>query len=718
MATLQKIRNRGKILIVCLGLALFAFIAEEFVRSLSYTKAETRQRVGEIYGKSINVQDYNALVDEYTDVIKFTNGLTSLNDDQVSMIRDQVWQTYVNQQLIGHECDKLGLSVTDAELQDIISKGTNPMLSQTPFRTQQGTFDYNALKQFLSQYDEVMNNTEIPSQTKDQYTQMFNYWKFVEKNIRQQTLMQKFQSLLNGALISNPVSAKMAFDGRTNESNILMAALPYTAIKDADVKIEDSELQAKYAEMKDLFKSSQETRDIKYIDIEVKASQTDIEDLNKEMQGYAEALAAEGADPAKIVRESSSQISFSTLPISKKALPTDIATELDSLTEGSQKGPYLNANDNTVNIIRLLSKVSRPDSVEVRQIGVPGADMAAIQKTADSIMTALNAGEVFDSIAKKYNQPATRTWLTSAQYEGQAIDENNRIFIETITTAPVNVYNKIELTGQGIVIAQVTDRRNIIDKYNVAIIKRAQDFSKDTYGKAYNDFSSFLAGKKTAEEIEAEAQKAGYTVQTRQGMSSAEHHVANVHSTRDALRWIFNKDTKVGDISPLYECGENDHLLVCILTGIHKKGYVNWDDEQVKSFLTTEVMKDKKAAQFKEKMANVKSIADVEKIQGAVTDTIKHVSFTNNVFVSKVGASEPALSGAISGTKPGDFKSGIKGNSAVYAFQVLDQHKHEGTYDQKKEEQQLSQSNSRALSNFTSELYEKAKVVDNRYIFY
>ena len=280
MATLQKIRNRGKILIICVGLALFAFIAEEFVRSLSYTKAESRQRVGEIYGKSINVQDYNALVDEYTDVIKFTNSLNTLNDDQVAMIRDQVWQTYVNQQLIGHECDKLGLSVTDAELQDIISKGSNPMLAQTPFRTQQGTFDYNALKQFLSQYDEVINNTEIPAESKEQYTQMFNYWKFIEKNIRQQTLLQKYQNLLSNALISNPVAAKMAFDGRSNESNILMAALPYTTIKDADITIEDSELQAKYAKMKELFKSTQETRDIKYIDIAVKASQEDIDALN------------------------------------------------------------------------------------------------------------------------------------------------------------------------------------------------------------------------------------------------------------------------------------------------------------------------------------------------------------------------------------------------------------------------------------------------------
>lgn len=717
MAALQKIRNRGKILIAIVGLALFAFIAEEFVRSLSYTQSESRQRIGKIYGEKINVQEFNALVEEYTDVVKFTQGVNTLTDDQLSMMRDQVWQTLVNQKLIEHECDELGLTVTDAELQDIISNGRNQMLSQTPFRTQQGAFDYNALKQFLSQYDEVINNVEIPAETKEQYNQMFNYWKFIEKSIRQQTLVQKYQSLLGGTLISNPVAAKAAFDGRINESEILMAALPYTSIKDADITVEDSELKAKYEEMKELFKNTQEARDIKYIDIAVAASQEDIAALNQEMQGYAQAL-EEGADPAKTVREAGSQISYSVLPVSKNVLPRDIAAALDSMSEGSQKGPFYTSTDNTVNIVRLISKVSRPDSVELRQIGVPGVDMAAAKKTADSIMTALNAGENFDTIAKKYNQPAAKNWLTSAQFEGQAIDENNRLFLETVTTAPVGVYNKIELEGQGVVIAQVTDRRNIVDKFNVAIIKRAQDFSKDTYGKAYNDFSSFLAGNNTAEAIEAEAQKAGYTVLSRQGISSAEHTVANVHSTRETMRWIFNEDTKVGDVSPLYECGDNDHLLVCVLTGIHKKGYLAWDDEQVKAFLTTEVLKDKKAAQLQEKMANAKSIADVEKISGVVTDTVNHISFTNNAFISKVGSSEPVLSGAVSNAKKGDFKAGIKGKAAVYAFQVLNQSKGEAKYDQQKEEMQQAQYNTRALGNFISELFEKAEIVDNRYIFY
>ena len=717
MATLQKIRNRGKILIFTVGLALFAFIAEEFVRSLSYTQTERHQRVGKIYGEKINVQDFNAQVEEYTDVVKFTQGMNTLSDDQISMMRDQVWQTLVNDKLMQHECEKLGITVTDAEMQDIINNGRNPMLAQTPFRTAQGTFDVNALKQFLNQFNQVMTNPNLSSEVKEQYQQMNNYWKFIEKTIRRQTLTNKYQSLLNGLMVSNPVAAQASFDARSNESEILMAALPFSSIKDDDVKVEDSDLKAKYEEMKEMFRADEETRDIKYIDIKVTASAEDKANLQKEMEGYAQAL-LEGADPAKTVREAASQVPYSVLPVSAKSLPHDIAEKLDSLTIGAQVGPFVHDHDNTINIVRLIGKATLPDSVEVRQIAAPGNDMAAMEKTADSIMTALAAGANFDTIAKKHDQPATKTWITSSQYEGQAMDENNRKFLTTITSAAVGSNNKIVLDGQGIIIAQVTDRRNIIPKYDVAVIKRAIDFSKDTYNKAFNDFSSFLAGNAKAEDIEANAAQAGYNVQTRNNLRSTEHNVVNVRSTREALRLIFDEKTKVGDVSPLYECGDNDHLLVITLAGIHKKGYLAWDDEQIRSFLTSEVMKDKKAAMLQEKMKNAKSVADIAKIEGAVTDTIKHITFASNAFVSKIGSSEPILSGSVSKAKKGEFKPGIKGRSAVYAYQVLDQTKNGAKFDKKEEEQKLQQNIGRYLSNFTSELMQKADVNDKRYIFF
>ncbi|MCR4921201.1 MAG: SurA N-terminal domain-containing protein [Bacteroidaceae bacterium] len=715
MAALQKIRSYGKVVIIVVGLALFAFIAEEFVRALSYTQTESRQRIGKIYGEKINYQDFNAMVDEYSDVIKFSNGLSSLTDDQIAMIRDQVWQTLVNSKIIEHECSKLGISVTDAELQDIINNGRSPMLAQTPFRTQQGGFDANALKQFLSQYDEIMNSTEMGNDVKDQYMQMYNYWKFVEKNVRQQTLAQKYQTLLNGAVISNPIAAKAHYDGRINENEIVMAVLPYNTA--SDITVSDSELKAKYNEMKEQFNAQQETRDIQYIDVEVQASEADKQAIFEEMEGYARSL-EEGAEPAKVVREATSLVPYSALPIRCAALPTDIDKEVDAMEVGQQKGPYLNEKDNTLNIIRIIDKVMLPDSIELRQLGVPGADMASVEKTADSILTALSAGESFDTIAKKYDQSALRTWITSAQYERQTVDENNRRFIEAISNAPVNAYQKIVLDGQGIVIAQVTDRRNIIPKYHVAVIKRTQDFSKETYNKAFNNFSSFLAGNATAEDINANAAAAGYTVQSRQSMGNTEHTVANVRGTRDALRWIFNGDTKIGDVSPLYECGDNNHLLVVILNGIHKKGYQPLTDPDVKDEVNAEALKDKQAAALLEKLQGVKSMADMLKMADVQTDTIKHVTFTNNAFVSKVGSSEPALSGAVSKAAKGDFVCGVKGNAGIYAFQVLGENKLAGDFDQKKEEEQASMSAHRAVSNFTSELYEKAKVVDNRYVFY
>ena len=717
MATLQKIRNRGKILIATLGLALFAFIAEEFVRSLSYTQAESHQRVGKIYGEKINVQEFNAMVEEYTDVVKFTQGINTLTDDQLAMFRDQVWQSLVNEKLMEKECEKLGLTVTDAEMQDIINNGRNPLLAQTPFRTAQGGFDVNALKQFLSQYNEVITNPDINSEIKAQYTQMNNYWKFIEKTIRQQTLNKKYQALLNGTMVSNPVAAQASFDGRTNEADIYMAALPYSSIKDDEVTVEDSDLKAKYEELKDMFRTNEETRDIKYIDIHVTASEADKAALQKEMEGYAQAL-AEGADPAKTVREAASQVPYSALPVSAKSLPHDIAEQLDSLSVGGQVGPFVHNHDNSINIVRLINKVSLPDSVEIRQIAAPGNDMAACEKTADSIMAALAAGADFDTIAKKYDQPATKTWITSNQYEGQVIDESNRKFISTISNAAVGSNNKIVLDGQGVIIAQVTDRRNIIDKYEVAVIKRNIDFSKDTYGTAYNDLSSFLAGNPKAEDIEANAAQAGYTVQTRKNVSSTEHNVVNVRSTREAMRWIFNEDTELGDVSPLYECGENDHLLVLILNGVHDKGYMAWDDEQIRSFLTAEVIKDKKAAILMEKMNAAQSIADVAKMEGAVTDTIKHITFASTAFVSKVGASEPALSGAVSKANKGDFKSGVKGKSAIYAFQVIDKKKTDAKFDKKQEEQRLMQNVVRNTSNYTGELYQKADITDKRYLFF
>ena len=720
MATLQKIRSKGALLILVVGLALFAFIAEEAVRSLSTSRNESRQRIGEVYGESINIQEFNELVDEYTDVVKFTSGLDNLTEEQTQSVRDQVWQTFVQNQLVSHEAEKLGLTVTDAEVQDIIKTGQSPILRQTPFNNPQtGAFDVEQLNQFLTTYKAMKDQPGQPAEAIAYYQQIYRYWQFIEKNIRTQALATKFQNLLTKSFIANPTSIEAAFNARNNEKDVLLVAVPYTSIKDEDAPLEDSDLKAKYDELKSAFRLDEPTRDIKYIDVAITASKEDRDEILKEMQEVALQLDTEGADVATIVRKSGSTVPYNAVPLRRQALPADIARELDSVAVGTQKGPFLNAQDNTQNIVRLIAKTTLPDSVQIRQIGVSGGDEAANQKTADSIMTALNAGVPFDSIARKYNQTGEETWITSQQYETSALDDNNRRFISAITTQAAGTTQQVKL-GQAIIIVRVLDRRNFVEKFDVAVVKRPLDFSNDTYNKTYNDFSQFIASNKTIEEIEANAMKAGYMVQQRKAMYASEHNVAGISGTREALRWLFNEDTKVGEISEIYTCGNNDHLLVVSVESKNDSKYRSLED--VKDYIETEARRDKKAAQLLEKMSAVKDLAAAAKLAGAQPiDTVKHVTFAAPVFVSSTSASEPALSGAIAKAAKGQFVQGVKGNGGVYAFQVIGEKKNDAKLDdaaKQATQQQVVGQQLRGISRFMQELYEKAEIKDNRYLFF
>lgn len=716
MATLQKIRSKGPLLMIVVGLALFAFIAEEFFRSMQSASAESKQRVGEIYGESLSYQDFQAMVDEYTEVVKLTRGANSLDSEEMTQIRDQVWNTYVQNKLIEHEAEKLGLTVTDAEVQEIINKGQSQYLMQTPFRNEQtGAFDVNMLKKFLADYDNMKKNpSQMPADYIQYYESLFKMWQFIEKSIKQEALVNKYQSLLAHTVISNPVSAKMNFEGRVNESDVLLASVPFTTIADSTIKVEDADLKAKYEEMKENFKQISESRDFKYISVRVRASEKDKADLKKEMDEVSKQL-VEGGNIAKIVREGGSLVNYSEIPVGKAALPGDIAMQLDTMTLNKVVGPYYNPGDQTYNVVKLMDRVSAPDSIQYRQIQIAGADEATNTKTADSIMTALNNGTPFDSIAKKYGQTGEKIWITSRNYEGATMGADDLKYIKAIRNGNVNELQNLKIS-QANIILQVTDRRAMDTKYDVAIVKCPVIFSNETYSKAYNDFSQFLAANPTLEAMEANAAKAGYQLLTQKDMFSNQHTVAGISNTSEALRWLFNEDTEVNSVSKMYECGNNDNMLVVALTAVNPVGYRSM--ESVKDILTREVIKDKKAKQISEKMASWKSVNNARQMTGAVVDTVKHITFNSPVFVSATGSNEPAINGAVDKTNKDQFKSGVKGMAGVYAFQVLNKTKGQEKMDAKAEENMLNSKNMRGMGQFIMDLYNKAEVMDHRYLFF
>ena len=718
MAALGKIRSKGALLIGIISLGLFAFIAEEMFRSCESTTNDRRQQVGEVLGEKINVQEFQKLVDEYSEVIKMQQGTDNLNDAQLSQVKDMVWNTYVQTKIIENETKKLGLTVTDAEMQNVLTEGTNPMLMQTPFVNQQtGRFDVNALKKFLAEYKTQKNTNP---QLAKQYETIYKYWTFIESTLRNQLLSQKYQGLFFHCLISNKIEAKMAFNEENEEAQIQLASIAYNTIKDADIKVTDEELKAKYEELKPAFRQQQETRDVKMVDVQVKASATDRGQLQKDMAGYQKQLAA-AADPTQVVSKSGSMIQYIGLPVSGKAFQQypDIASKIDSMAVGTT-GVVENTKDNTYNIVRILSRTELPDSVEFRQIQVGGKTLEAARASADSIQKALAAGGDFQAIAKRYGQDSTTTWFTGAMYEqASTMSQDNRAYIEALLNGAVGSTQNIELT-QGNVVIQVLNRKAMKSKAVAAVIKKEIRFSDNTYSKAYNRFSQFVTQSQASlADLQKHATKFGYTVQDLNDFATSSHTVGNVGGSgiRDAIKWIF--EAKEGQVSQLFEAGkENDHLLVLCMTKIHPQGYRPWDDAQVKEILKREVIRDKKAEMIMAKLKGVNSIAAAQ-AKGAKVSTVNQITFAAPAFIQATGAAEPALSGAVAATAQGKFCSApVKGNAGVYVFQVVKKQMRPAKYNEEQQIQMCRQRAMQYMGNFMQDLVFGAGVVDNRYLFF
>lgn len=721
MAALQKIRSSSWI-IGLMGVGMFLFILTMVLdqNTLSVLR-NSSNNAGSVYGNSLSQQEFYEMVNEASEVAKLTSG-GSISDEQTDQIRDKVWNDYVQYELVKHETDKLGIEVTDKEVEQAIKEGTAQAFQNVPmFMQPTGRFDYTALQNFLKQA-KAMQGQQTNPEVAQQIATINKLWAYTEKQLRRELLMVKYQTVFMRSFTTNPVAAKMEYDARSMASTAEVASFPYASLPQKDVKVTDEDLNSAYKAYKELFRMDQESRSIKYVDVEVTASAADRKALEDKMQELYQKMQA-GGDLATLVNSSKSVMHYVDLPLSDNLFPADVKAELEKMTPGQLNAPQYNAQDNTINIVKLVNKSQSPDSILYRAIPVQAADATAATTRADSMLKALNSGASFAELAKKAGVPSDSVWITAQQFENPQLSGDNLAFVKSLLNAPLKQYAVMEMQGMKVVL-QVLDRKAIKTKYTAAVVKVPVDFSKATYDAAVSKMNRFLAANHTLTDLVKNAPKEGYRVADQENFVTSAHNIGaegynpGVRGSKEAVKWVFD-EAKEGEVSSLYQVGEaNNLLLVVALSKVNDGNYLTLDNKEVKNYLTLIVKRDKLAEIATQKYAGIKSVAQA-KAKGAIVENVENLTFAGQTAATAVGVNEPKLAGAIAATKKGATTPMVFGAGGAYIARIIDR-KNISTekFDAKAVMQQKQQAMMQELGQATLfVLRHNAKVQDNRYKF-
>lgn len=717
MATLQKLRNMGPLLVIFVGLALFAFIAGDAWRLFQSDSMEAT--VGTIDGDKLSAADFQELYNECENaqrMFKMTDPrlseeqrTASFTEAELAYIKEEAWSVFTQLAIAEKQAKELGITVTNEEIMDILNNNSSNYLNSIyhPFRTEAG-FSTDDLNSVIVAYNQMMNDG---GQYDSNLAALYSCWKYMEKRIKLEALTNKQVKLIENATIANPVLAKNNFEKNDNQFNLEVVAFPYTSIEDSLVKVSDKEIENYYNANKDYFyEQLQDTRDIKYISVKITPSESDKQEILAQMNEYANALKNGDKEYERIARTSQSEYEYNDLFWTKDAFPEDIQIRLEQANVNEVVGPYLNPSDNSYNVFMTTEKSTAPDSLLVRAIVVTSQSNDEVVATTDSLLNALKNKADFKEVAKNYAH-VDSLWMTSKEFYSAGLIDNAQTQKE-IYSAKAGVYAASDFkTIPGKLIYQVINKKGSNDIYNLVVIKKEITFGSETYDNVYNKFSQYIADCKSIEDIESKAMANGYRVQKMNDVNASTRNINNIPQTYNVVKWALAEDRKAGDFSGIEECG-NEYLLFAVVTGVNPKGYIALDKEinnygtKLRDIIKNKLMLDKKAEMIASELAD-KDWNAIKNNNKAQVSKVNMVEFKKPTSIPTLNVDEPVISVAAAKMAVSEVSAPIKGDNGVYVITVVGKNAKNGIFNAEKENDYiLSNGGMYEYSNIVGQLFQ------------
>ncbi|RKD86066.1 peptidylprolyl isomerase [Mangrovibacterium diazotrophicum] len=658
MATLQRIRNRAGILVaIIIGLALVAFILGDILNASNSLLRPNQLKIAEINGESVQYPDFQKKVEETAEIYKMNTGQTQLNDNAWAQIREQVWQQYVREAVMGDVYEDLGLAVSGDELFDMV-QGSNlhPVIQQLFTNPNTGQVDRTAVLQFLK----AINSGQATAQQKA-------YWLYIEDQIKEERIQTKYNNLVRQGLYVTSAEAKESLNEKNKNVNIEFVSLPYASISDSAVSVNEKDLQAYYDEHKETYKQDA-TRTIEYLVFPVAATEEDdantlkwIEDVKPEFETIQ--------DNAQYVNVNS-DVRFQNVYEKQDEMPENIADFAFSGNVGDVFGPF--KENNAYKLVKIDDIKNLPDSVEARHILIKpettGSYDAALA-LADSLKNLVEKGESFAKLAGIYSEdPGSAAkggdlgWFKKNQmvkpFEEAAFNGDvNKLYVTT--------------TQFGVHLIQPTKKGKEVKQVRLAELIRNIEPSTKTYQTVYGKASKFASENTSGSAFDEAAKTEGLSKRVAR-VSENDRQVVGLDQSRNMIRAAYTAD--VNDIlvnnegSTIFEFGDN--FVIAKLASVQPEGYAPLNE--VAPTIKLAVLKEKKGEALVAKMKEAASSDDIDAIASTLGTEVKSAANIHfDLYSVPVIGVEPAVVGTVVSMEQGKISAPIKGNNGVYITKVV-----------------------------------------------
>ena len=613
MAVLETIRVKlGIFITVLIAVALLSFIIDPSTLQSVSSSMSSKYDVGEINGKSVSYNDFQAEVEKFTTINEIMSGSSVQNEQQQISIRNAAWQSLVDKFLFVKNANAAGLHVGDEEMVNIIS-GTiaSPVFTQNPaFCDQNGVFSPALVSEFLSYMES------------DQTGRLKLYWDYLVESAQTQQYYSKYMSLFTQSNITNALMLTNEIDDNNNTFDVEFVMVPFGYAKDSTVVVSDSEIKKYYENHKKFFKQPA-SRDIEYVVFEVVPSAEDVAAANQALVDVYDEFAA--AENMKSFLLANSDRQYDNHWYKEGELRT-VSKAVNDYAFGKNKGvSEVLQNNNSFFAVRVMEEAMVPDSVFVKYVPANAENVDSLLNVAEPMWLAQTPGFENLMTAKKNSK----------------VTVNNFVFEVLNTTKPVA-------------------------KKKVAVLEKKAVASKETVNAAYtkaNTLSVKSAGKYDKFQT-ACAEEGVYAHPVNKMLESADR-LGAVEHTKEVTRWAF--DAKVGDVSNIITV-DNNYFIIAALKGIHKEGYTDLKEvsSQISNVLYNEKAGEKKADEVAEKIAGLGSMEAIAEALGTSVSSKDGVAFSS---LTSQGL-DPKFIGAASVAEDGVISGPVTGNLGVYVYKV------------------------------------------------